>query len=101
MCATFGVCFKFLTLLVFEISGTQKSGNYKNEFNLRIQSLSVVYKERPKLFHLFQDIEELHTDKYFLNFIKSNRNQIIFTIFRLIGNQTDVRFVQNQSENGK
>ena len=27
MYATFSVCFKFLTLLVFEISGTQKSGN--------------------------------------------------------------------------
>ena len=26
MSATFGVCFKFLTLLVFEISGTQNSG---------------------------------------------------------------------------
>ena len=27
MCATFGVCFKFLTLFVFEMYGTQKSGN--------------------------------------------------------------------------
>ena len=30
MCATLGVCLKFLTLLVFEIFGTQKSGNWKN-----------------------------------------------------------------------
>ena len=28
MCATFVACFKFLTLLVFHISGTQKSGNF-------------------------------------------------------------------------
>ena len=33
--------------------------------------------------------------------MKSNRNQIAFTIFRLIGNQTDARLVPNQSENGK
>ena len=30
ICATFGLCFKFLTLLVFKISGTQKSENWKN-----------------------------------------------------------------------
>jgi len=33
--------------------------------------------------------------------IKSNWNQIVFTICRLIWNQTDVRLVSNQSENGK
>ena len=35
MCATFGVCVKFLTLLVFDThkSGTQKSGNWKNVKN--------------------------------------------------------------------
>ena len=36
------------------------------------------------------------------NIIKSNRNQIVFIIFRLTWNQTDsVRLVPNQSENGK
>ena len=30
MCATFGTCFKYLTLLVFILSGTHKSGNWKN-----------------------------------------------------------------------
>ena len=40
----------------------------------------------------------LHTEKTFLNLIKSSRNQIVFTIFRLIWNQTDVRLNQNQSE---
>ena len=30
MCVTFCVCFKFLTLLVSKVSGTQKSGNWKN-----------------------------------------------------------------------
>ena len=42
-----------------------------------------------------------HTDKSFRIFLKSNRKQIVFTIFRLIWNQTDVRSVPNQSENGK
>ena len=33
---------------------------------------------------------------------KSNRNQIVFTIFQLIWNQTDaIRLVPSQSENGK
>ena len=40
-------------------------------------------------------------EKSFRNRIESNRNQIVFTIFRLIWNQTDVRLVPNQSENGK
>ena len=60
----------------------------------------------------------VHTEKYFLNLVKSTRNQIVFTlfrliwsqstrnqivftIFRLIWNQTDVRLDPNQSEKGK
>ena len=43
----------------------------------------------------------IHTEKYFRNLIKSTRNQIVFTILRLIWNQTDVRLVLNQSENGE
>ena len=35
------------------------------------------------------------------NFIKSNWNQIVFTIFRLIYDQTDFRLVLNHLENGK
>ena len=35
----------------------------------------------------------LHTQKSFRNLIKSNRNQIVFTIFRLIWIQTDVRLL--------
>ena len=43
-----------------------------------------------------------HTEKYFRNLIKSNRNQIIFTILRLIWKQTDtVRLVPNELENGE
>ena len=30
MCPTFDTCLKILTLLVFEILGTQKSGNWNN-----------------------------------------------------------------------
>ena len=33
-------------------------------------------------------------DKYFRNLIESNLNQIVFTIFRLIWIQLDVRLVQ-------
>ena len=44
---------------------------------------------------------ELYAEKSFRNLVKSNRNQIIFTIFRLIWNQTDVHSVPNQRENGK
>ena len=44
----------------------------------------------------------VHTEKYFRNHIKSNRNQIVFTIFQLIRNKMDtVRLVPSQSENGK
>ena len=42
-----------------------------------------------------------HTEKSFRNIIKSTRNQIVFTIFRLIWIQTDVRLDPNQSEIGK
>ena len=43
-----------------------------------------------------------HGDVYIQrNLIKSNRNQIVFTIFWFVWNQTDVRFVSNQLENGK
>ena len=47
------------------------------------------------------DILITHTEKYFRNLIKSTRDQIVFTIFRLIWIQTDVRLDPNQSENGK
>ena len=42
-----------------------------------------------------------HTEKSFPSLIESNRNQIVFTNFRLIWNQTDAHLVLNQSENGK
>ena len=37
----------------------------------------------------------VHTEKTFWNLINSNQNQILFTIFRLIWNQTDVRLDPN------
>ena len=42
----------------------------------------------------------VHTEKSFLNLVKSTRNQIVFTIFRLIWIQMDFRMDPNQSENG-
>ena len=44
------------------------------------------------------NVEAFHTQ---INLIKSTRIQIIFTIFLLIWNQTDVILVPNQSANGK
>ena len=43
---------------------------------------------------LFIFLTAVHTEKSFRNLIKSTRNQIVFTIFRLIWNQTDVHLVQ-------
>ena len=43
----------------------------------------------------------LHTEKSFRNLINSNRNQIVFTIFRLIWNQKDVHLITKQLEKGK
>ena len=42
-----------------------------------------------------------HTEKTFWNLVNSNRNQIVFTIFRLIWNQKDVCLVLNHLKNGK
>ena len=57
---------------------------------------------RPSLCReVWEILQSCCTQKSFRNLIKSNRNQIVFTIFRLIWNQTDVRLVPNQSANGK
>ena len=42
----------------------------------------------------------LHTENFFRNLIMSTQNQIVFTVFPLIWNQTNVRLVLNQSEKG-
>ena len=44
------------------------------------------------------DISDVHTDKSFRNLIKSNRNQIVITIFQWIWNQTNLCLVPNPSE---
>ena len=43
----------------------------------------------------------LHTENCFRNLIKSNHNEIVFTIFWLIYKQMDVSLVPNQPEIGK
>ena len=43
----------------------------------------------------------VHTGKSFRSLIKSNRNQIVFTISRLIWNQTNFRLVRNKFEKHK
>ena len=52
-------------------------------------------------FHAERNSCSVYAEKSFRNLIKSNRNQIVFNIFRLIWNQTDIHLVQNQSESGK
>ena len=42
-----------------------------------------------------------HTEKTFWNLVNSNRNQIVFTIFRSTWIQTDAHLDANQSESGK
>ena len=42
-----------------------------------------------------------HSEKYFLNILKSNQIWIVFTPFQLIWHQAEFRLVPNQSENGK
>ena len=39
--------------------------------------------------------ENVHIQKYFRNLVESTRNQIVFTIFRLIWYETDVRLIPN------
>ena len=41
------------------------------------------------------------TEKSFRNFIKSNQNQIVFTVHQLIWIQTEVHLFANQSENDR
>ena len=50
----------------------------------------------------FYALQGHYTQRHFFrNPIKLNWNQILYTIFQLIWNQTDDRLVPNQSENGK
>ena len=44
---------------------------------------------------------QVHKEKTFWNLVNSHRNQILFTICRLIWNQTDVHLAPNQSKNGE
>ena len=73
--------------------GTNQTILRKKNFTLKKKNISM------KNFHSHLSS---YTEKSFRNLIKFNRNQIVFTIFRLIWNQTDtVRLVPNQSENSK
>ena len=44
-------------------------------------------------------VSAVHIENFFRKLIRSTRNQIVFTFFRLNWNQTHVRLVPNQSEN--
>ena len=50
---------------------------------------------------IFLSVRIVHTEKSFRNLVKSNRNQIVFTIFWLIWIHADVHLDPNQSKNVK
>jgi len=52
-------------------------------------------------FNILRKIISIITEKSFWNLIKSNRKQIVFTLFRSLWNQTNVHLVPNQAENCK
>ena len=54
-----------------------------------------------EIMHRLSEKLTIPQEKSFRNLIKSTRNQIVCTIFRLIWIQTDVRLDPIQSENGK
>ena len=58
--------------------------------------------QKPRLTETLKpNSDQTYRQKSFPNCIITNRNQIAFTMHRLIWNQMDVRLVPNQSENGK
>ena len=70
---------------------------FKGIFSKQKRSTKDIHKR------IIHNIEHglLHTEESFRNLVKSNRNQIVFTIFWLIKSQTDVRLFPNQSVHGK
>ena len=48
------------------------------------------------IWRVYSTVPRLYTENLFRYLIESNRNHIVFTISRLIWNQTDLRFVPNQ-----
>ena len=61
----------------------------------------MLVRNKWRFFHILWVVSRQKKPPSFRNPIKSNQNQIVFTIFWLIWNQTDVPLVLSQSENGK
>ena len=62
----------------------------------------LIQNEEKDFFSMLIDrLKDQHIENFFQNLIKSTRNQIVFTIFRLIWIQTDVCLDPNQSKNGE
>ena len=77
-------------------------------FSIYKDTKSTVLKSEDELnetggeFPVWWGCYKIHKEKSFRNIIKSNTNQIVFTIFGLIGLQTDsVLLDPNQSQNAK
>ena len=75
--------------------------SFKNVVNSRSNDSFILQNVSQYRHGHLEDWKNLHTEKYFRNIIKSTRGQIVFTIFRLLWNQTDIRLVPTHSEYGK
>ena len=75
---------------VSRTANVERTGRHKWVKNLHANTVST-----------FLPYCAMYKEKYFFNLVKSTRNQNVFTIFRLIWSQTDVRLDPNQLENGK
>ena len=84
-----------------------KSTEQYEALYIYIYEYIAIYMKQYEAFEVTEPIHKhnqgnaIHTAKYFPNLVKSIRNQIVFTIFRLIWYQTDVRLILIQSQNGK
>ena len=69
--------------------------------NLKIKKIKKDFSKSRNATNYANRCGDVHTAKPFRSLVKSSRNQILFTIFRLVLNETDICLVPDQSENGK
>ena len=70
---------------------------FKRKLSVKLYPIRFENKQKP----ISLSVWCVHPKNFFRNLIKSTWNKIVYTIFRLIWYQTDVRLVPNKSENGK
>ena len=92
---------RLIVPILFALFSTNKRMNASFQIKQKIphtnlNTMHLVWLKKPAM-----DCSCNHTQKSFRNLVKSNRSLILFTIFRFIWNQPDLRLVPNQSENSK